>query len=239
LLDRARVLYQLASLRKDQRNFEVALELLDRVGSIYRKLGQRALLARTLRKKAMVLGEAGEVEAEIALYHRALELIDQQEEPWDFLIARHNLIVALSDGGRYREAFALLFHTRPLYLRHGNPLTLVRMRWLEGIIALGLGRLDQAEAAFGEVRTKFLEMELDFDAALAALNLAEVHARRGRAHEVRVLAEELLSAFAARQVHRETLAALAMLAEAARLEQAQASLVREVAELVKKSRSLP
>lgn len=237
-LDRALVLYRLAALRKEQRRFEEAVELLDRVGAIYRKLGQRSLLARTLRKKAMVLGEAGEPEAEIALYHRALELIDQQEEPWDFLLARHNLICALSDCGRFREAFALLFHTRPLYLKHGTPLTLLNMRWLEGAIALGLGRLDQAEAAFSEVRTKYLEMSLELDAALAALNLAEVYAKRGRAAEVRALAEEVLEVFASRRIHREALAALSMLAEAARAETAQASLVREVSDLVKRSRGL-
>jgi tetratricopeptide (TPR) repeat protein len=238
MLDRATVFYRLAALRKEQRRFEEALELLDRVGAIYRRLGQRSLLARTLRKKAMVLGEAGEPEAEIALYHRALELIDQQEEPWDFLVARHNLICALSDTGRYREAFALLFHTRPLYLKHGTPLTLVHMRWLEGAIALGLGRLDQAEAAFCEVRSKYLERSMDFDAALASLNLAEVYARRGRAGEVRALAEEVLAVFAERQIHRESFAALSMLAEAARVESVQASLVREVSDLVKRSRGL-
>lgn len=239
LLDRARVLDQLASLRKDQRRFDEAVELLDRVGVIYRKLGQRSLLARTLRQKAVVFGEAGQVETEIALYERALALIDQQEEPWAFLVARHNLIWALAESGRCREAFALLFHTRPLYLKHGDRPTLLRMRWLEGTIALGLTRHDQAEAAFREVRTEFLAMGLDFDAALASLNLAEVYARQGRASEVRVLAEEVLAVFTSRQIHREAMAALAVFAEAARREKAQAGLVREVTDFLKRSRNNP
>jgi tetratricopeptide (TPR) repeat protein len=239
LLDRACVLDQLASLRRDQRRFDEAIELLDRVAAIYGKLGQRSLIARTLSQKAGVYGEAGQVETEIALYQRALEMIDQQAEPWHFLVTRHNLIWALNESGRCREAFALLFHTRPLYLRSGNKPALLRMRWLEGMIALGLSRNEQAEAAFREVRAAFLDLNLDYDAALASLNLAEVYARQGRAADVRALAEEMLAVFAARSIHREALAALSVFADAARRENAQAELVRDVTSFLKRSRNNP
>jgi tetratricopeptide (TPR) repeat protein len=118
-LSTARVLDLKASLRKDQRRFAEAGEILDLVLSIYQSLGQWSLLGRTLKQKSMVCGEAGDLEQEMELLRRALEMLDPEEEPRTFLSARHNLIVSLNAAGRSREAYALLFQTRPLYLRMG------------------------------------------------------------------------------------------------------------------------
>jgi tetratricopeptide (TPR) repeat protein len=238
-LETARVLDLEASLRRDQRRFLEAAELMDRVIAIYRKLGQRSLLGRALKQKSLVCGESGDPEGEIALLRRALELLNPEEEPRTFLAARHNLISSLCETGRAREAFALLFHTRPLYLKQGDRLNLLRLRWLEGTVALGLQRHEQAAVAFREVREAFLDLGLDYDAALASLDLAEVYAVEGRTAEVRRLADEMLEVFQSRNIHREALAALATLQQAARVEQAGIVLVREVASFLRKARHRP
>jgi hypothetical protein len=49
----------------------------------------------------------------------------------------------------------------------------------------------------------------------------------------------MLAVFAARSIHREALAALSVFAEAARRENAQAELVREVTTFLKRSRNNP
>lgn len=238
-LETARVLDHQASLKRDQRRFDEAAALMDRVISLYRKLGQKALLGRSLKQKAMICGESGDPEGEIALLRRALELLSPDREPRTFLAARHNLISALCEVGRPREAFALLFHTRPLYLKQGDRMNLLRLRWLEGTVALGLERHEQAAVAFHEVREAFLELGLDYDAALASLDLTEVYALQGRTADVRRLAEEMLEVFQSRSIHREALGALAVLQQAARLEQAGLELVREVASYLRKARTRP
>ena len=238
-LETARVLDLHASLKREQRRFDEAAALMDRVVTLYRKLGQKALLGRSLKQKSMICGESGDVEGEIALLRRALELLSPDREPRTFLAARHNLISALCEAGRPRDAFALLFHTRPLYLKQGDRMNLLRLRWLEGTVALGLERHEQAAVAFHEVREAFLELGLDYDAALASLDLAEVYALQGRTADVRRLAEEMLEVFQVRNIHREALGALAVLQQAARLEKAGIVLVREVASFLKKSRSRP
>jgi tetratricopeptide (TPR) repeat protein len=238
-LETARVLDLHASLKRDQRRFGEAAALMDRVISLYRKLGQKALLGRSLKQKSMICGEAGDLEGEIALLRRALELLSPEAEPRTFLAARHNLISALCEVGRPREAFALLFHTRPLYLKQGDRLNLLRLRWLEGTVALGLQRHEQAAVAFHEVREAFLELGLDYDAALASLDLTGVYAIQGRIADVRRLAEEMLEVFQSRNIHREALGALSFLQQAARLEKAGIVLVREVARFLKKARTRP
>lgn len=239
LTDRARVLDLEASLRRDQGRYAEAFRLLDQVVGIYQKLGQWHLLGRALAQKSMVCDEVGDVETEMALLRRALDLLDPQEEPRMFLAARHNLIRALNESGRHREAFALLFHTRPLYLQGEDRMNLLRLRWLEGLVALGLERIEQAEVAFREVREAFVELNLAYDAALASLDLAGVYAQQGRTADMRRLAEEMWAIFQSRSIHREAMAALLIFCRAAEMEQAGVGLVREIAGFLKRARNNP
>ncbi len=239
IFDEARLYDLKASLRRDQRRWPEALELHDRVIGIYQGLGQRHLLGRAYAQKATVISEVGDFSSAISLLRRALELLDPKEEPRMFLAARHNLIWALCESERFREAFALLFHTRPFYLQAGDRMNLLRMRWLEGQVSSGLGRSEQAEAAFREVRQAFGELSLDFDGALVSLDLAVLLARQGRATEVQRIAEEVLAIFQSRSIHREAIAAIALLKQAADQEKAEVALVRQVSAFLRRSRSNP
>jgi tetratricopeptide (TPR) repeat protein len=239
LFDRARVLALLASLRRAQERFDEALRLFDRVAVIYKRLGQWNLLGRTLLQKSLVCGEAGDIEAEMSMLRRALDLIDSQADPRLFLAARHNLIHALNESGQSREAFALLFHSRPLYLKMGDRMNLLKLRWVEGLVAAGLQRHDQAEAAFREVREAYAGIGLDYDAALASLDLAGIYVAQGRAADLLRVAEETLSVFQSRHTHRAALAAVLVLCSAARQEQAGVGLVRQVSEFLKRARNNP
>jgi tetratricopeptide (TPR) repeat protein len=239
LLDKARVLDLLSSLRKEQRRYDEAEKLLDRVIVIYRKLGQRNLLGRAYNQKANVCGEAGDAGRRLGLLRRAAELVDRGEDPRMFLTVRHNLILALTENGRAREASSLLFHTRPLYLKMGDRMNLLRLRWLEGTVANALDRHDQAEQAFREVLDAFLEVGLPFDAALAALDLAIVLAVQGRTREVRELAGEILAVFQANDLHQEATAALVMLYRAAEMEKAEVTLMRDLAAYLQQARNNP
>jgi tetratricopeptide (TPR) repeat protein len=237
--DAARVLDLLASLRRDQRRLEEAGRLLDRVLTLYRRLGQRHLIGRTLKQKSMVYAEMGDLETEIALLQQALGLLDVETDLRTVLAARHNLISALCESGRPREAFAMLFHTRPLYLKTGDRMSLIRLRWLEGAVARGLERFEQAAVAFREVHAAFLDLGLEYDAAIAALDLASIHARQGRTREVLRLVEDMLASFRARNIHREAVAAVQTLQRAAEREQAGAFLCLDVADYLKQARSCP
>jgi tetratricopeptide (TPR) repeat protein len=238
-LDQARVLDWKASLRREQRRFPEALRLLDRVIAIHRRTGQRHLLGRALSQKGAACLDSGEPEVAVELLRKALEYVDPREEPRVVLVTRHNLIYALNEIGRHREAFALLFHTRPLYLENGGRLLLIRLRHLEGKVAAGLGRIEQAAAAFREARDAFAQLQLDYDAALAALDLAVLYAAAGRTPEVRRLTEEMLPIFDSHQIHREALAALIVFQRAASTDHAGLELVKKVADFLNRARNNP
>jgi len=238
-LDKARVFDLKASLCRMTSQLAEAERLLDRVIAIYRRLGQSSLLGQALNQKAIVLSDSGHNQASMEVLRRALDLLDPHDDARWFLVVRHNLICALVRDGRPREAFALLFHTRPLYLKMGDRMNLLRLRALEGSVAQALGRLDQAEAAFREVMDAYVELGIAYDAALVALDLAALFAQQGRSGEVRRLALELMAFCESNRLHVHAMAALVFFCDAARMERAGLDLVNRVATFLKQARNAP
>ena len=121
----------------------------------------------------------------------------------------------------------------------GNELDLIRALWVEGGVAAGLGRREQALAALGQVRRYFNAHRIAYDAALASLELAILYLEEGRAGEVKRLAEEMYWIFKDQGVRQETSAALRLFYEAARKEEATAELARRLVEFLTKARHNP
>jgi tetratricopeptide (TPR) repeat protein len=214
LLAEAEILGFKASLRNTQGRFEEAARLLDRALKLYREAGDRHQEGRALILKGMVLGDGGTFREAIRHLRKGLSRIDPAAEPRLLLVAHHNLLWYLNDSGKHREALAKLEQKRQLYMTVGDRMDLVRLRWLEGRIALALGRLGEAESALGRAREAFLEQGISFDAALVSLDLATAHARLGNAVEVKRLAAEVVPVFKACHVHPEAVTALLLFRDA-------------------------
>lgn len=239
LLTEAEILGFRASLRNTQGRFDEAADLLDRSCRLYREAGDRHQGGRTLILKGMVVGDGGRLREAIRLLRRGLARIDADREPRLVLAARHNLIWFLNDLGRHQDALAALEQSRHLYLEVGNRMHLVRLRWLEGRIALGLGRLDVAERSLSLTREAFLEQGISFDAALASLDLAMVHARRGDTPAVKRIVSEIVPIFQACQVHPEAVAALLLFREASEAERVAAGFLDRMTSYLRRSRRNP
>jgi tetratricopeptide (TPR) repeat protein len=225
----AEVLDLKSSLRRAQRRLDEALALIDEALSLYREAGEEHGIGKSLLKKAKILEERGDLDAAIDLLRQVVTVIDHFREPRLYLWARHNLLVALIFAERFEEAEAFLPNLRDLFLESAQPLDLIRLRWTEGLIDLGLGRLGPAEAAFREVQQEFLSRRMGYDAALVSLDLARLYAQEGCVPELKRLATELLPVFESRDVHREALVALLMFQKACEEERLTVDLVREIA----------
>ncbi len=235
----AEVLDLKASLRKDQRRFEEAIELLDRAFALHAEQDDRHRMGRTLIIKAKVLEESGELGRAIELLPSAIEMITEEREPRLLVYGRYNLILCLTTAGRHEEAARLLPGVRELLGRIAKPLDLVRLRWTEGRIALGLGNLELAETALREVQQEFFNYHMGYDAALVSLDLAVLYANEGRTQELKQLAVELMPVFESRDVHREAIAALLMFQHAAEEERLTAQLAQQLAASLRRERRIP
>ncbi|HEX6862223.1 MAG TPA: hypothetical protein VF414_05360, partial [Thermoanaerobaculia bacterium] len=183
--------------------------------------------------------QMGDHEAAIATLQAAAPLVDGEREPRRLFALRFNLTVNLEHLDRHAEAETLLPEVRELAVRMGNALDLVRVVWLEGRVAAGLGRRDEAVLAFEQAQRDFTAREIAYDAALVSLDLAVLHLEEGRTREVRSLARQMMWIFTSQKIHREALAALRLFCEAAEREQATAALARQVADYLEKARYDP
>lgn len=236
VLDETRVLDLEASLRRDQRRLPEALALLDRALEV--NAGVDAT-ERILLKKASTQEQMGNHEAAIATLQAAAPLMDGEREPRRLFALRFNLAVNLEHLDRHAEAETLLPEVRELAVRMGNALDLVRVVWLEGRVAAGSGRREDAVLAFEQAQRAFTAREIAYDAALVSLDLAVLHLEEGRTREVRSLARQMMWIFTSQKIHREALAALRLFCEAAEREQATAALARRVADYLEKARHNP
>jgi tetratricopeptide (TPR) repeat protein len=230
-----------ASLRMAQRRFSEALELLGTAVSLFLEgePGQRDphLAGRSLIKSASVLIEAGKTASGIQVLKKANGLIDPDRDPRLLLCVRHNLVDTLSRAGRHQEAADLLPDLKALAELHGSAMDRLRLDWVEGRVACGLGDHAQADTLLTRVRRAFLGDGNIYEAALVTLDLAISYLEEGRSAEVCELAEEMVSVFRAHDVHREALAAFLLFQESARRETATAELARQVAAALCRTRT--
>jgi tetratricopeptide (TPR) repeat protein len=233
---RGEILDLKSSLRRAQRRLDEALILVDEALFLYREAGEEPGIGKALLKKATILEERGELDGAIELLrHVALEL-DRFREPRLYNCVRYNLLGCLAIAERFEEAEAFLPDVRDLFRETAQPLDQVRLRWIEGNIDLGRGRLGPAEAAFREVRQEFLERRMGYDAALVSLDLARLFAQEGCVNDLKRLAAELMPIFESRDVHREALVALLLFQKACEEERLTVELVRELAVYLRRER---
>jgi len=222
VLDPGRILDLEASLCRAQRRFEEALSLLDEAAAVGRSP------ARALIKRGFTLEVMGEYERAVETLLRAAPLADVRRDPRLANNLRLNLAVNYCHIGRYKEASELVREARPLTAELGDEMVFVRITWLEGRIAAGLGRPVEGRRLLAAARRRFMAEGMSYDVALALLEEAALFLESGQTAEVKALVRELPQVFAAQGVHREALAALRLFQEAAERETATADLARRV-----------
>lgn len=224
LLEEARLLDLEASLCRDQRRFAEALSLLDRALAAENS----ELRTRILLNKATVLLALGDHEAAVAALRWAAPLVEAASDPQLLFVLRFNLAVNLCFLGRHGEVESLFSDLRKLAVKLGNGLDLVRLRWLEGRVAAGLGRREEALATLSHVQDEFVTREIAYDAALVSLEIVVIYMEQGEKAEVRNLARQMLWIFRAQVVHREALAALRLFCQAAEQDTVTLDLARKL-----------
>ncbi|HVT18886.1 MAG TPA: helix-turn-helix transcriptional regulator [Thermoanaerobaculia bacterium] len=225
ILDEARLLDLEASLRREQRRPRQALELLDRARA--RAAGEAA--ARILLKKAFTLEQMGAYELALHALAEAGALIPVGGEPRLWCVVRFNQAVNLCHLERYADAEPRLAEARRLAGGQGSGLDLLRALWLEGRVAAGLGRQEEAITILARVKEEFAARGIPYDSALAALDLAALYLESGETAEVKRLARQIGPIFEAEGVEREALVSLRVFCEAAQRETATAELARRLA----------
>ena len=221
---KARLFELHASLLGTQRKFALALEALDIVFALYQEVGDVHLAGRSRITKATYLHSCGRSDEALVLNEQGLSLIDETRDPALPTVAVHNQLSFLVACGNFAEAREFLSRNRHLS-DTGGQVAGIKLRWMEGQIDYGLGRLADAETIFLEVKQDFERVGLGFGEAVAALELALVWMRQGRVAEAEQVVIEAVGVFAALDIRREALAAVHLLKEAFRIRKASVELI--------------
>jgi transcriptional regulator with XRE-family HTH domain len=232
LLDGSRLLDLKASLRRDQRRLQEALQLLD---DAFVSRRSDASAGRILVKKALTLEKLGEYGRALETLREAAPWVEADREPRLLFGLKFNRLLALCRLKRFGEAEMLRGVVRSLGLALGNKMDLIRLRWLEATLDAGLGRTEEALIAFARVRQEFVDEAMPYDAALATLEHAVILAELHRSRDVKALAEEAVPVFQTLKVGREVLATLTLFREAAEEERLTVEVARTLLEDLRKA----
>jgi len=203
-----------ASLAIDRRRFEEAERLLDESLGFSRLAGHSTGVARALLHRGMLERSQGRPSDALSTLEEVSGHLPA-DAPYLRLGSVQERALCLCDLDRYEEAERLLQGHLDLYEASDEPFVAAVLRILEGRIALGFDRLEDAEEAFASARDGLLFVGRPYDALFASLHLAEAYCAAGKSTELERLAADLLAQFRALDVPREAVAALRLLAQAA------------------------
>ena len=203
-----------ASLRRDQRRFAEAAELLDRAVLVSNEAGHHEGLARALIKRADVAQCLDRHEDALADLARARGLLDPEAQAHLYVLTVVGAVPTLLELGRPAEAERVLLEAEDAFAAAVEPWWALRFRHQQGQAAHAQRHHERALRLLGEARQGFIEQKLPYDAAAASLDLALVHLDRGDAAEVQRLTRQIAPIFRAVGVEREALAALRLFQQA-------------------------
>lgn len=224
----ARVLDLEASLLSDQARFEDAISLLGKVHDLYQEAGDLHLAGRALISEGFNIRRAGRPRQAIAILEQGLRLVEATRDPELPVIGQKDLLDALVDAGEYGRANRILLASGLREAFAGEPLNLLKLRWVEGKVHAGLGRFKRAESIYCSVREDLLHLGRHYDAAMLGLDLAALWLRQSRASEVRILAEEMYETFELLEVRQAAQHALYFVREACRQQRLTVPMIQRV-----------
>jgi len=233
-LNEARVLSFGVSLRRAQRRFKEALELLEQA----LLLGREEQLAHLLLQKANLLRVMGDLEAAVAALQKAEPSLHEVRDRRLSLAVQLNLVDYLSVLGLHAEAEQKLPDVWQLTDGIGE-LDRLRLVWIQGRVAVGTGLEEEGLAALEQVRSAFSARRMAYNSALVSLEMAVLCLKRGQTERVKLLAREMAPIFESQDVHREALAALTLFCQAAEQEHTTLDFVEKLVRFLHRARHNP
>jgi hypothetical protein len=143
-------------------------------------------------------------------------------------VQQFNIAASLCHLGRYSEAADLVAGIRSLAQELGDGADLAKLGWLEGLIAAGTGRREEARRLLEEAWVWFERHEMWCDAALARMELTAPLLEEGRTAEVKEIAGKAYELFKREGIGPEALGAVLRFLEAVRKETATSEQARRL-----------
>ena len=202
------------SLRMVRREYVGARRDLDRACALYRQLGQARNEARELITRASIHGYAGKLGDAIEDLQEAAVLTDETEERELAFAIRADLAKALARAGKTESAAKELARARRLHRAIDDPLGRPKLEWIAGLISEREDDLQAAKELYLDALAGFRGAHEPRYFGVVSVDFMVVYATQYDWGNVKTLAAEALPILGSQQLHKETLVAVKLLAEA-------------------------
>ncbi len=203
---------QEALLRTTQRRLAEADELFSKIYRLYLEVGEEHLAGRTLLSRGIAFNYRSSHPASIKILQKAMLLLDPQRDPEFGLMGTQNLIDALVGSRAYRKAGELLLKSGLRQAFERDPIALLKIRWTEARLLVGIGTSRSAAKILTEVRNGFIDLGLEYHAALVDLDLLPCWLEAGKSQALRQTAKAAHGVLHGLGIHREAAKAQSYLA---------------------------
>lgn len=203
-----------ALLAHDRRQFDQAMAHFERCRELFRELGDELGEIYALVSMGPVQGHRAEPQDGIPYLEKALELLKGRNQPDLLRPALHNLAALYLDAGDLEAASRYVQQAMPLFDATAPRLDRLRFEWNLGRLQREMGRLEEAAESLERTRRSYMDEDLPYEVALAALDLAVVYVRLSKRDKLRQLAAETVGIFRTLGIAQESIMALNLLAQA-------------------------
>ena len=222
----------LGSHRLDQGRYAEATQILTKAHQIYERSGSKAdqqtVKIKLANAEALDGRPARAVNIMLCIVDD-IEGVEGFEQPRTRLALHHALMTWMVEAGQIGLATERFARMQYLYdqCEHESRFQM-RRKWLEAKIFAAKDDLEAARETFASVRAMARDLENHYECASVSLELALVHLRLGDLQRVEELAEEMVSFFRSQSIHHFLLAAMQVLASAARSKSLTIQLMQEI-----------
>ncbi len=224
-----KVEWRKASLWRDTGEFEKADDCLRLAERAFTKLGDLVGVSRVKFAQGHLSYQRGDTERAFRYGVEVLDALNPETEPSLALGCLHLIAFCIADAGDPLAALHWLRLYEPAYAEAGIPMLLLRASWLKGRLYARLKKWREAQEQLEHVRKEFLARQLDYDAALAGVDLAVVFAEQRQLSAVWLLGQEMYPVFLSKNIPREASAVLILFAQAVRQKKADLARLGELA----------
>lgn len=233
----AEVLQLKSCLRRDQRRWPEALELVEQALAVGGQTGR--LGAEMLLNRGYIFWAQSEAPSAIADFQAAFELLENEHAPYLTWVACQGLAAGFCATEDLTQAEEWLERGEPHVRALGQQSQLSYYHWLRGLLASRRGDLAKAEKHLRRAHGGF-ETAGNFPrAGVASLDLAMVYLGQGKAIEAGHLAAEALPQLQAVGLDAEGTAALVLLHQALNGEELTSAVLERVRCCVGRAVSAP
>ena len=239
----ARLAQRASYLRRDQGRFDEALGLIDEAITIYRREDRPESWAGALADRGLILGRTGRQQEAVRYFGEALDRLDPDTSPRNFLSAIYNTACYLhevDEDSPEVDELLVKWLVRACFCRHLLPTESFSLLKLDTLRALACFRLGRAESVLNELwRTQegFERLGAVYEQSLTLLHLAKAYLSSGRVSEVKRVAAQLFPVFRGLRTDREASAALMLFYNAAQTETATVDLVAQVSATLREAQA--